>query len=71
MHWDGHHHVESFLVIFFLSPIHFLFTLFLIPIVSVFLCFSGDEDVAIWEMGRWSSGFGQSHDQVVSSQLYV
>ena len=48
-----------------------LFTLFLLPIVLVFLFFCGNEDVAIWEMGRWSSGIGQSRDHVVSSHLHV
>jgi hypothetical protein len=36
-----------------------------------FHLFPGDGDITIWEMGRWSSGFGQSHDHVVSSHMHV
>ena len=48
-----------------------------IPIVlfSSFVClfslFPGDEDVAIWEMGRWSSVIGSSCDHVVSRQSHL
>jgi hypothetical protein len=71
VNWDGHPPVESFLINFFLSCIEFLITLFFIPIVLVFCFFSGDKDIAMWEMGRWSSGFGQSCDHVVSSHMHV
>ena len=45
--------VLSLLLSILLSTIEFLFMLSLIPTVLV-LFFCGNEDVAIWKMGRWS-----------------
>ena len=71
MPWDGHLHVECFIFYFYFITAYIIGHLFTAHIIRhsftaysitgildiiLYLEFHGNEDIAIWDMGRWSGG---------------